>query len=62
MPFKMIGTYAKTARGRMARFLIQERISKAEDIRAFDEDGYRFNPALSSENAYTFTRETPPTP
>ena len=60
--FKMIGTYAKTARGRMARFLIQERISNAEDIRAFDEDGYRFNPELSSDNAFTFTRETPHNP
>ena len=55
--FKMIGTYAKTARGRMARYLIQERIDHPEDIRSFDEDGYGFNAALSGDATFTFTRQ-----
>ena len=58
--YKMIGTYAKTARGRMARFLIQERIASPEAIREFSEDGYQFNPTMSSANALTFTREHQP--
>jgi len=55
--YKMIGTYAKTARGRMARFLVQERIESPADIRSFAEDGYQFNPELSADDALTFTRE-----
>jgi cytoplasmic iron level regulating protein YaaA (DUF328/UPF0246 family) len=57
--YKMIGTYAKTARGRMARFLIQERIESPSDIRKFAEGGYQFNPDFSTPEALTFTRENP---
>ena len=55
--YKMIGTYAKSARGRMARFLVQERIESREDILGFNEGGYQFNPSLSTDHALTFTRE-----
>ena len=54
--FKMIGTYAKTARGRMARFLIQERVDQTGGIKDFNEDGYTFNQALSTESSFIFTR------
>lgn len=57
--YKMIGTYAKTARGRMARFLVQERIESREDLLGFNEGGYQFNPSLSTDHALTFTREQP---
>ena len=57
--YKMIGTYAKSARGRMARFLVQERIESREEILGFTEGGYRFNPSLSTDHALTFTREQP---
>lgn len=57
--FKLIGTYAKTARGRMARFLVQERIESIEDIKSFSEDGYGFHPGLSRKDTLTFTRHTP---
>ncbi len=60
--FKMIGTYAKTARGRMARFLVQDGISSPGDIQHFNEDGYAFNPSLSGEDAFTFTRHHTPNP
>lgn len=59
--YKLIGTYAKTARGRMARYLIQERVESVEDILAFSEDGYTYNPSLSDDALLTFTR-TPLTP
>ena len=59
--YKLIGTYAKTARGRMARFLIQERVDSVDAIRDFSEDGYAFNPSLSDDALITFTR-TPLTP
>lgn len=55
--FKLIGTYAKTARGRMARFLVQERVDTIEGIKDFNEDGYAFNPELSTKDSLTFTRK-----
>lgn len=54
--FKMIGTYAKAARGKMARFIVKERLTTTQDLQAFQEDGYAFNPALSSPAEFTFTR------
>lgn len=56
--FKMIGTYAKAARGKMARFIIKNDLTKSEDLRAFDEDGYTFNPSLSSRQEFVFTRSS----
>jgi len=54
--FKMIGTYAKTARGRMAKYLLQEKIDTRDGIQAFNEDGYSFNSALSGSHTFIFTR------
>lgn len=54
--------FLKRARGRMARFALQRRITSPEDLKAFDEDGYRFDPALSDASTWTFTRPQPPSP
>ena len=54
--YKMIGIFAKKARGLMTRFIIQNRITQAQDIKAFDVDGYTFNPNMSDEKTWTFTR------
>lgn len=54
--YKMIGTYAKTARGRMAKYLLQQKIDTRAGIQGFSEDGYVFNPELSGSNTFTFTR------
>lgn len=54
--FKMIGTYAKTARGRMAKYLLQEKIDSNAGIQGFSEDGYTFNAALSGSHTFIFTR------
>lgn len=54
--YKMIGTYAKTARGRMAKYLLQEKIDTRSGIQAFSEDGYSFNPSLSGSHTFIFTR------
>ena len=40
---KVISFYAKKARGQMARFLVENRIEKAEDIKAFDIDNYAYS-------------------
>ena len=52
--------FAKRARGAMARFAIDNRIERAADLRAFDIDGYRFQPSRSTEDDFTFTRPQPP--
>ncbi|MFA4894502.1 peroxide stress protein YaaA [Brevundimonas sp.] len=53
---RIISFFAKKARGGMARFAIDERIGKAQDLKAFDRDGYRFDKAASSDTDWIFTR------
>ena len=53
---RIISFFAKKARGGMARFAIDERIERAEDLKAFDRDGYRFDKAGSTETDWIFTR------
>ena len=55
--YKMIGIYAKKARGLLSRYIIQNKISDPEDIKAFTEEGYRFNKKLSKGNSWVFTRK-----
>ena len=54
---KMIGFFAKKARGSMARFMILNRIQDPEGLKEFDLDGYKFQPKLSGENNWVFTRK-----
>lgn len=54
--YTIVSTYAKLARGRMTRFIIDNQIAKTEDLKAFDYDNYVFNPLLSTENNYVFSR------
>lgn len=54
--FKVISFFAKKARGRMAAWLLRERIERVEDIRGFNLDGYSFNPELSRGDDIVFTR------
>lgn len=53
---RIISFFAKKARGGMARFAIDERIERAQDLKAFDRDGYRFDKAASSDTDWIFTR------
>ncbi len=53
---RMIALFAKRARGTMARYAIDHRLDRAEDLKAFDRDGYRFAPEVSDETAWTFIR------
>ncbi len=54
--FKIISFFAKKARGRMAAWLLQNRIAHPDDIRGYDVDGYTFNAALSRGDDMVFTR------
>lgn len=55
--YKIISFYAKRARGLMARFIIENRITDTEDLKAFDTEGYRFSPNLSKENNLVYIRD-----
>lgn len=54
--YKMITIFAKKARGLMSRYIIQNKIENAEDLKHFDWEGYFFNEELSIGNNYIFTR------
>ena len=55
--YKIISFYAKKARGMMARWLLVNRISRVEDVSAFDVDGYYFVPQESNADTLVFKRE-----
>ncbi len=55
--YKMIGIYAKKARGLLSRYIIQNKLSDPEEIKLFSEDGYKFNKRLSKGNNWVFTRK-----
>jgi|TARA_B100001964_G_scaffold202515_1_gene230904 hypothetical protein len=56
---RMIGFFAKQARGMMARYLVQNRISGLDELRNFDLGGYQYRDALSQDGAWVFTRPQP---
>ncbi|MCE7554364.1 peroxide stress protein YaaA [Aliivibrio fischeri] len=55
--YKIISFYAKKARGLMARFIIQNKISNVEELKSFDSDGYYFVEAESTATTLVFKRE-----
>ena len=56
--YKIISFFAKKARGTMARFIIQNKIKKPEDLMSFDLDGYRYSKKESKENSPVFLRKS----
>lgn len=48
--------YAKKARGMMARYIIENKIKKSDDVKNFDTEGYSYNPSLSTESDWVFVR------
>ncbi len=54
--YKVIMVFAKRARGSMARYIVDHSIKQAEDLKAFNVDGYRYDENLSTEKEWVFTR------
>ncbi len=54
--YKIISFYAKRARGMMARFAIENGITDAEELKAFDVGGYAFVPDESTGKSWLFRR------
>ncbi len=55
--YKVISFYAKKARGMMARYIIENRLTQVEQLKQFDTEGYVFDASQSSETELVFTRE-----
>ncbi len=53
---KMIGFFAKKARGLMVRYIIDNDIENIEDLKGFDYENYAFDTNLSTDNEFVFTR------
>lgn len=54
---KVIAIHAKRARGKMANFIIKNKVISPATLHEFHEDGYRFQKSLSSEKKLIFHRD-----
>jgi len=54
--YKMIGIYAKKARGMLSRYIITKQLTDPEELKSFSEEGYKFNKKLSKGNNWVFCR------
>ena len=54
---KVQAVWAKTCRGAMTRFIIENRIDKPEDLCAFSYEGFAYNPKLGEPDYPHFIKE-----
>ncbi|WP_412971191.1 peroxide stress protein YaaA [Glaciecola sp. MF2-115] len=54
--YKIISFYAKKARGLMARYIIENKITSASELKSFDSAGYVFSEAESTATDLVFKR------
>ena len=52
--------YAKHARGSMARWIMENRVDRAEGLKDFDADGYTLDAKASTDSELVFSRPQPP--
>ncbi len=56
---RTIATFAKRARGRMAAWMIRNRVDQPQTLRDFNADGYTFVAEESTEEQFVFARPQP---
>ena len=54
--YKVIGIYAKRARGLMVNFIIRNRLNNPEALQDFSDEGYRFDKDLSNDTTWVYLR------
>ena len=54
--YKVVAVHAKRARGLMSEFVIRNRLTEAAQLKNFAMENYGFDPALSDEKSWVFTR------
>ena len=58
---KMVSFFAKKARGSMARFIVENRLTDPEALQDFSTGGYAYQPEMSEPNKPVFVRPYPET-
>lgn len=56
--YKVVGMYAKKARGMMVRYIGEYEVDSIEGIKAFNQEGYSLNIELSTSKHLVFTRKS----
>jgi cytoplasmic iron level regulating protein YaaA (DUF328/UPF0246 family) len=56
---KIVSFFAKKARGAMARYIIQNRLTQSDDLKGFDSGGYSYQPDQSDAHKWVFLRDYP---
>ncbi len=54
---KVLGMFAKRARGAMARYIVKNRLETPDRIKDFVDGGYAYRPDLSKGDTWVFTRD-----
>jgi cytoplasmic iron level regulating protein YaaA (DUF328/UPF0246 family) len=54
---RIVSFFAKKARGAMARYILEHRLTDPDDLRAFDAGGYAYEPELSTPDKPAFLRQ-----
>ncbi|MEX2595265.1 MAG: peroxide stress protein YaaA, partial [Anditalea sp.] len=54
--YKIIGIFAKQARGLMANYIIENKINEPEKLKLFNKDNYEYAETLSSEEDWVYIR------
>jgi len=54
--------FGKRARGLMARWIIDNKVEKIDDLSGFNIEGYKINKKLTDGHKLVFTRKQPPPP
>lgn len=55
--YKVISFYAKKARGLMARYIIENQLNQAKDLKSFNSEGYYFDAESSLKGELVFKRD-----
>jgi len=56
--YRIIGFFAKKARGQMTRYLIDNKVTEANALKSFDRGGYSYNASFSNDREWIFTRSS----
>ena len=54
--YRSLMLFVKQARGKMARYIVDNRVTDVEQVKGFDRDGYGFSESLSTENEWVYVR------
>ena len=57
---KIMSMFAKRARGSMARWVVENKVTEPEALKDFNVGGYAFQPGASEGDNWTFARPQPP--